>query len=98
MLRARSAGSALASPTIFARLEGMTTDHDTTSSRQVWSNLLDYLPPDELVDVLGPQGQMMLERAIEMCPSVLMNEENLDALIVAVLVEVHGEDPILLVQ
>jgi hypothetical protein len=70
--------------------------HETT--RSAWNNLLDYLPPDELAEVLGPRGQMVLEREIEKHPSVLMNEENLDALIVAVLVEVHGSDPMVLVR
>jgi len=76
------------------------TDHDgnTTATSSAWSNLLDYLPPDEITEVLGPRGQMMLEREIEKRPSVVMNEENLDKLIVEVLVEVHGEDPMVLVR
>jgi len=76
--------------------QGMTTDDAT--ARSAWSELLDYLSPDELPEILGVRGQMMLEREIEKRPSVLMNEENLDAVIVDILVEVHGSDPMVLVR
>jgi len=71
--------------------------HDATA-RSAWSEILEYVSPDELPEVLGVRGQMMLEQEIEKHPSVLMNEENLDALIVEVLVEVHGTDPMAVVR
>lgn len=74
----------------------MSIDLATTTS--LWLEFLECISPDEIPEILGARGQMMLEREIEKRPSVFMNEKNLDVLIVEVLVEVHGEDPMAVVR
>jgi len=63
-----------------------------------WAELLPYMDPAELADVLGLRGERLIHGKLSRTPQALMREADMDAVVVEVLEELHGPDPMVLVR